>query len=132
MTEVRVRLLADETVAAAARELRVSIRGEDDELMERNVRIDEDGTFPFEVPVVPRGGDSERTFELLAEVLDGAGESLGSQRVLANFADGEQRTNHRAHVPSEISERPLRCRPHMQRRRMCVRMFSRRRGKCSR
>jgi hypothetical protein len=91
VTEVRVRLLADETVVAAARELRVTIRGVDDEVTERNVRIGEDGSFPFEVPIVPRAGDSDRTFEFFAEVIDAMGESLGSQRVLANFTDGEQR-----------------------------------------
>lgn len=91
VTEVRVRLLADESIAAAAQELRVTIRGIDDEVTERNVRIEDGARFPFEIPVVPRGDDSGRTFELIAEVLDGTGESLGSQRVLTNFADGEQR-----------------------------------------
>lgn len=91
VTEVRVRLLADDTIAAAARELRVSVRGEDDDTAERVVRVGEDGSFPFEIPVVPRGGDSSRSFELFAELVDERGESLGTQRVLANFAEGEQR-----------------------------------------
>ena len=70
VTEVRVRLLADESIAAAAQELRVTIRGIDDEVTERNVRIEDGARFPFEIPVVPRGDDSGRTFELIAEVLD--------------------------------------------------------------
>jgi alpha-tubulin suppressor-like RCC1 family protein len=48
-------------------------------------------SFPAVVPLLPRGGDAERRFEVVAELEDDGGVVFAGQRVIAGFVPGELR-----------------------------------------
>tara|TARA_B100001750_G_scaffold156349_1_gene125603 strand:+ start:360 stop:1625 length:1266 start_codon:yes stop_codon:yes gene_type:complete len=90
-TVVRVTLTADPSIAERAALLDVVIEGPDGEPDRRAIDPRVEGAFPYEVVVVPRGGDASRDFTLTVNLEDAGGGSLGVQRLTAGFERGRTR-----------------------------------------
>ena len=94
-TQVLVRIDAGEAMRAMASTL--VVRAFDVDGTQTYMRAPRVGTaegevrFPATVPLVPRGGDAARRFEVVAELADDTGVAFARQRVIAGFVPGELR-----------------------------------------
>jgi hypothetical protein len=71
--------------------LRLEVWNEERARTEVSVALAE-ASFPIRLPLVPRDGDSSRTFEVMATAIDAAGNSLARTRVLGGYVEDELRT----------------------------------------
>ena len=89
-TVVRVVVSAEASIAERAALLEVSVEGPEGARERRSIDPRE-GAFPFEVVVVPEGGDASRDFRVTVTVEDSNGAVLGVQRLAAGFERGQTR-----------------------------------------
>jgi hypothetical protein len=85
--QVRVIVDADDAVRAMVTELRVQVRGSDDNVTDRTTMVGDDNGFPFEVPVVPLEGDASRRFSIEVTAVGAAG-VLATLRAATGFDGG--------------------------------------------
>lgn len=90
-TQVVVELDADASARGGARLLAIDVLNDDGDT--QSITVDFPGaSWPVRVPLVPRDGDSSRTFVLEARLTDGTGARLGTQRVYSGYVENELRT----------------------------------------
>ncbi|MEM9193292.1 MAG: hypothetical protein AAGF12_29220 [Myxococcota bacterium] len=101
-TQVVVVLEADATVANDARRIQVRVSGPGGEVLNRSLELGPAGTvsFPFRIPVVPRGGDAGRAWALDAVLTDDAEAILGAQSATGRYVESALR-----YVTLRFSER---------------------------
>jgi len=95
-TQVLVRFEAGPESTARASLLRVTVTTQEGEVaLERTVRLSgpsPDAQLPATVPVVPRGGDAERRFDIVGELIDPEGVAFARQRARTRFVADARRT----------------------------------------
>ncbi|MEM9194980.1 MAG: hypothetical protein AAGF12_37730 [Myxococcota bacterium] len=95
-----VYLYADADVATTAETLRVTVVAEGATVFGPRERgLDRSVRRVARIPLIPRNGDANRSFEVIAELLDGGGAVLAELRVGGGYVTGELRDIHAVFDP---------------------------------
>ncbi|MEM9193532.1 MAG: hypothetical protein AAGF12_30435 [Myxococcota bacterium] len=94
-TQLLVVFEADDGARESAQRLRIDVDNQDGERSSWNIPLADDlpgaTDFPVTLPLVPRNGDPSRTFSLVADLVDAAGQPLFRQRLRSGYEEGALR-----------------------------------------
>ncbi|MCA9671833.1 MAG: hypothetical protein KC503_39810 [Myxococcales bacterium] len=86
LTQLLVYIDADSTARARGRRVRVVVSGESGlPLLDKDVAIGSDASFPLRVPLLPMGGDAARRWSVYAELIDEAGQIIAQKRAIGSY-----------------------------------------------